>query len=331
MEFSKKTIWITWHEHRRTRSLVHWLDIPVFVYDDHKTLNRYTVGPLWTLKVLLRERPDVVFTHFSFVLQLMIVVYKYLFRFGNVKVVSDCHNKALKRKIDGPLSLIFLQFKKLVFHGTDLIVVTNTSLIDFARVYCSQVAILRDPLTDWEGSDEKARVSKVDTNSDYIFYICSFDKDEPIELIFDSALAITQELNCQVFISGRIPEQDVPERIKASNDVVLTGFMSIEKYQETLFLASAVVVLTEDDDCLVCGAYESIGASIPTVLSKTASLKACFGGSACYTMHTPEDIVKQVRLALATSGESVESKRYFEKSWLAEWDAFKSKLWSILG
>ncbi|MCP4292772.1 MAG: glycosyltransferase [bacterium] len=326
MEYQGKAIWITWHEHRRTRSLIEWLEVPAFVYDDHRPLQRNTVGPLWTLWVLLKEKPDVVFCHFSFLLQWVIMIYKYFFRWGKVQVISDCHNKALKREIDGPWASIFKGFKKRIFRGVDLIIVTNTTLVPFAKKFCPTVSILRDPLTDWQGMDLAARETTTPGNSDHVFFVCSFDKDEPVDLIFDSAHAITQELNRKVIISGRIPEERVPEEIRNNPDVVLPGFMPVSEYQNTLFMASAVVVLTEDDDCLVCGAYESLGASRPTVLSATTSLKACFGDSAVYTIHNPDEVVQQVRVAIDNKVDPLDSRASFEKSWHEEWEKLKTDL-----
>ena len=307
-----------------------YLGVPAFVYDDHRILQRYTVGPIWTLGVLIRERPDVVYSHFSFILQLMILVYKYVYRFGRVVIVSDCHNKALKRCINGPLSWLFLRFKKFVFYGTNMIIVTNASLVCVAKQYCTSVAILRDPLTDWGGNDELARENRLTTDSDYVFFICSFDKDEPAALIFDSANAITEELGCRVIISGRIPNEEVPEAINSNDGVVLPGFMPIDEYRKTLFMASTVVVLTEDEDCLVCGAYESIGASRPTVLSATSSLKSCFQQAAYYTNHETEDIVTAVGQALNTPVGSGDSLKAFGEAWLAEWEIFKNALKIVL-
>ncbi len=329
MEFKGKTIWVTWHEHRRTRSLISWLDIPVFVYDDHRPLQRNTIGPLWTLGVLLRQKPDVVFCHFSFLLQLVIMIYKYVFRFGQVKVISDCHNKAMKRELQGPLGGLFAWFKKKIFQGVDLIIVTNTSLVGAAEKLCPNVAILRDPLTDWNGEDKVTR-EQLEAGGDHVFFVCSFDKDEPVDLIFDSADAITRELGRKVIISGKIQPHLVPEKVKANENIILPGFMPLQQYKETLFMAAAVVVLTEDDDCLVCGAYESLGASRPTVVSATASLKACFGKSATYTMHTPGDVVQQVQAAITVQSDPQDAQNAFEEAWRNEWNGLQKAVHQVL-
>jgi len=325
MDICGKAIWITWHEHRRTRSLVSWLGTPVFVYDDHRPVQRNIVGPLWAIGVLMKQKPDVVFTHFSFLLQFTIMIYKYLFRFGRVTVISDCHNKALKREISGPFNGLFLRFKKALFWGVDLIIVTNTSLVPLAKKMCQNAVVLRDPLTDWQGEDQEIRNSGL-VNEGHVLFICSFDKDEPVDLIFESAFAIAKDLGRKVVISGKVPTRLVPNKIMAHNGISLPGYMPLKQYKETLFTAAAVVVLTEDTDCLVCGAFESLGASRPTILSDTAGLKECFMDSAVYSMHTPSDIVEKVRLAIGSPKNPEESRKAFENAWGCEWDSFKSSL-----
>ncbi len=327
LDFSGKdrSLWITWHEHRRTRSLVEHLRVPVAVYDDHRTLPRYTVGPAWTLGTLLRHRPNVVFTHFSYGLLLFILIYKHVFRLGRVKVIADCHNKALKRRMGGPLGGLFAWFKRAVFRSVDLIVVTNPMVVPVARELCERVTILRDPLTDWQGEDQRAR-AKAGAVDGHILFICSFDKDEPVDLIFATAQEAARRLGRRVVISGRAPEHLVPEAVRRDENIVLPGFMPLQQYKETLFLAAAVVVLTEDDDCLVCGAYESLGADRPTVLSATPGLQACFGSAAHYCRHSSREIVDRLAEAMAQEPAEEDARRRFQAAWGQEWQAFTARL-----
>ncbi|MBU1072416.1 hypothetical protein KKG45_04125, partial [bacterium] len=158
MPWPEGTIWITWHEHRRTRSLVDALGgMPTFVFDDHRPLQRNLIGPLWTLKVLWRERPRLVFMHFSYLLMLVCLIYRFLPARPRPKIVCDCHNKALKKEFSGPLSRPFGAFKRFLLAGADLLVVTNERLVPYAERHSAGVSVLRDPLTDWRGEDAKCR------------------------------------------------------------------------------------------------------------------------------------------------------------------------------
>ena len=332
MDFQKKAIWLTWHEHRRTRSLVSRLGgVSVFVFDDHRFFQRNFLGPLWTLRILNREKAGIIFIHFSYLLLASILFYKYLFRRGKLVIISDCHNKALKRTVGGLLKRPFSFLKRFLLSSVDMIIVTNKLLVPKARSYCGVVGVLRDPLTDWKGKDLEIRKARKSATNPYVFFICSFDKDEPVDLILDVAKNIPSRLGIDVVISGNPAQAGITPETGNLPGVRFPGFMPEEEYRNTLFLAEAVVILTNDPDCLVCGAYESIGAKRPTILSETETLMSCFGGEALYTAHSTEAILAVISVALASKRKGGNGQEDFEVAFRREWSQFESVLASELG
>ncbi len=335
MPWPERTLWITWHEHRRTRSLVEALGgMHVRVFDDHRPLQRNLIGPVWTLGVLLRERPGLVFLHFSYLLMLVCVLYKLVVRHRRVTLICDCHNKALKKEADGVRARPLAAFKRFLLGHADLLVVTNETLLSYAARLNDSVAVLRDPLTDWQGEDEACRAESARSGEGpYVFFVCSFDTDEPVDLMFQAARGIVDSLDLDVVISGNPNRTRVPHEVRENPRIRLPGFMPFVEYRRVLSRAEVVVVLTEDTDCLVCGAYESVGASRGTVLSDTDTLRECFGTCAVYTEHRTDSLIAAVAAArLMTHDESGLSagKDRFETVFANELTQFELQVRALL-
>ncbi len=330
------TIWITWHEHRRTRSLIDALGgMPAFVFDDHRPLQRNLVGPLWTLRTLWREKPRLVFVHFSYLLMLVCLVYRLLSGRPRPRLVCDSHNKALKKELAGPLARPFAAFKRALLGAADLLVVSNGRLVPYAERLNGSVAVLRDPLTDWRGEDAQCRAEPARADErPYVFFVCSFDSDEPVDLVFATARDIVSALDLDVVISGDPSRVAVPAAVAGDPRIHLPGYMPFAEYRRVLSRAEAVVVLTEDDDCLVCGAYEAVGAARGTVLSDTGALRDCFGGCAVYTAHRAGDLLETVAAGRAATGDAAtlaRAKASFEADFARELEAFAARVRELAG
>ena len=61
----------------------------------------------------------------------------------------------------------------------------------------------------------------------------------------------------------------------------------------------ATIDLTTRENCLVCGAYQSIAAGKPMVLSKTRALQTFFPAGAVYTDNSAADIRRCIEKVLA--------------------------------
>ena len=59
-----------------------------------------------------------------------------------------------------------------------------------------------------------------------------------------------------------------------------------DEYVSMLYSVDATIDLTNRENCLVCGAYESVAAGKPMILSKTQALMEYFNKGAVYVEHT---------------------------------------------
>jgi len=58
-----------------------------------------------------------------------------------------------------------------------------------------------------------------------------------------------------------------------SDNLTLTAFIDDNAYVTLLYSCDLIVDLTTREDCLVCGAYESVSAEKPLLLSDTTALR----------------------------------------------------------
>src|SRR5688572_29478182 len=92
-------IWLSWHTSSRSRMLAEALGLPFVAWQvEAPALLRHPLSAGWTLLQLTSRRPRTVFIQHSFLLTLLLGVYRKVVPWP-VDLVADCHTKALRRRI----------------------------------------------------------------------------------------------------------------------------------------------------------------------------------------------------------------------------------------
>lgn len=327
-------LWLTWHDHQRSRALSSALAVPMLAYSRRRAgFLRHVEGCLWTIGALVKARPRSIFIQNSFLLLLVCSLYRRLRIGGGVRIVADCHTKSLKRDLAGFMGPLFRAFKRWSFRQVDLVVVSNPLLVPIARRLCPRVAVLRDPLLEppTAGPHTKVLLSSLGLCGRYVLFICSFEPDEPIDLIFAVAEALAAE-DLTAVITGDLSRALSHAEVPRHPRILLPGFVPRPVYEAILMGASVVVVLSKDTDCLMCGAYEAIAAERPLVLSNTPLLRTVFGGCATYAPNDLMPILDAIQARIGGLGpDFAYGKRAFQSSFLEEWQAFLRVLGPVLG
>lgn len=316
-------MWISWHDHPRSRALASRLAVPLRAYSRRRTGSlRHVEGFLWTILVLVRDRPRLIFLQNSFLLLLLCGVYRWLTPGRTVCIIVDCHNKSLKRDLGGPLGPLFRGLKRWSFQQCGLAIVSNELLLERAALLAPRAVVLRDPLPIEYGpgsGSETASTALPGLTHPYALFVCSFEADEPIATIFGTS-RLLPERGIQVVITGDSHPWAVREGALGLAGIQLPGFVDNASYRALLCEADVVVVLTMDTDCLVCGAYEAIAADRPLVLSDTPLLREVFGDCADYSTHDPAALARTIeRRAGVPSEDRARSRARFESAFDHEW------------
>jgi glycosyltransferase involved in cell wall biosynthesis len=177
----------------------------------------------------------------------------------------------------------------------DLVIVTNEEHCKHVEAIGGRPLVCEDPLPD---IGKYATVASEESKD--VFFICSFDIDEPYADVFRAASILQQE--GYVFgVSGDFRKAAI--RPSDFPHVNFIGYVPEPEFYGRLAESQVVVDLTEQENCLVCGAYEAMMLEKPLVTSRTMALQRYFISGTIFVDHRPLAIAEGVRLAYETRNE----------------------------
>ena len=315
-------VWITWENQRRNRELSSALGMRLFEFAEvdatRGRFRKYRLGVAKTLGALAETRPRlVVCQNPSIVLAFLLSLLRGSSRFA---LCVDAHNAGLF-PCEGT-SRVLGAASRLVLRAADLTIVTNEMLAAFVRRQRGRPFVLPDRIPD-PPTVETRRLDGI-TN---LVFVCSFAADEPYKEVI--AAAKTLDARSMVYITGNyrkagIDPQDVP------SNVTLTGFVPEPDYWQLIRSADATIDLTTREDCLVCGAYETLAVARPMILSGTRALREYFSGGAVYVDNTRESIAAAMREVVARGPALSADAARLRDCRRAEWEVARGKLEALL-
>jgi glycosyltransferase involved in cell wall biosynthesis len=280
----KNAIWITWEHQIRNRSMAKNLGIPLFeiIYKGNR-LKRYVLCLQETFNIFIKNKPRTIIAQNP---SIVLTCFMFLLRaFFHFKFISDAHYFGV---IAFNNNWIFQRLLDFCNKSADVVIVTNNDQAEYIKNLGGNPFICEDPLPDLD----KYVSSEEEDKS--IFLICSFEIDEPYEEAFLAAEELSKD-GYVMRVSGNYKRVDIDtERYP---HVCFLGFVPEADFYMYLYQACLVLDLTENEDCLVCGAYEAMAANKPMVLSDTRALRGYFKGGAIFTENKSEGIAKNIKIA----------------------------------
>ena len=113
-----------------------------------------------------------------------------------------------------------------------------------------------------------------------MLFPCSFDIDEPIEIVINAA----REMPAVDFLITGKHQGKLCEELVASlpGNIKLTGFLSKATFEQLLCNANVVLGLTTRDNVQLSVANEAVSAGRPMALSNTTVLRSLFSEAAVF-------------------------------------------------
>jgi glycosyltransferase involved in cell wall biosynthesis len=305
-----KRIWITWENQRRNRELSRAVRSRLFelkeIDEIKNPVKKYVLGLLRTTRILLAERPLLVFCQNpSLILSSFLVTIK---RFARIKVVVDAHNAGLFPK-EGTSYLLGL-LSRYIQRKAELTIVTNEGLKAHVMKNRGRAFTLQDKIPDIPIPSPR----KVGEEFNLLF-ICSYGEDEPYEVVFEAARRLGPEI--RIYVTGDYIKK--VDRDSVPCNVTLLGYVSEDEYVDMLISVDATIDLTTRENCLVCGAYEAVAVEKPQILSDTKALRSYFRKGVVFAAHNAQAIADSVhRLILEQDRlkqETRELKQLLEDEW----------------
>ncbi|MCP4970559.1 MAG: glycosyltransferase [Arcobacter sp.] len=214
-------------------------------------------------------------------------------------VIADCHNKALRRSVNNPFSFIYEGIKKWTFRQTDITIITNKGMIPDIEKYHKNYFILPDKIPNFEVLKETKKKEK------YCVFISSFAVDEPVDEIISVARNIGNDV--KIYWTGKKNRNiNLPKDIPTN--IIFTGYLSNHDYYKLLSNADCILILTTEDNCLQCGAYEGLNANVPMVISDNKASRDYFEEAALYTKIDSQKISETIFDSLQMTSEEASLK-----------------------
>ena len=153
----------------------------------------------------------------------------------------------------------------------------------------SKLYTISDPIVPIVPTKPQERKSK------QILVIASFDPwDEPVSLLID-AMKELPEYDFIVTADVNKLDADTAIKLRALDNVNLTGFLAISEYHQMLCSSLAALVLTTSNATQPSGACEALSSDTQLVISKTSLTEELFGDWAKVVDNSVESIATAVR------------------------------------
>ncbi|UTG91411.1 glycosyltransferase family protein [Geobacter sulfurreducens] len=307
-----KQIWITWENQVRNRAMSSMLGSSLYVFNcTGGRVKRYVICCFKTISTLWKEKPAVVYSQNpSIVLVLFLLMMRPIFRY---KLVSDAHYAGVVA-FNG--NKLFQSILNICNRMVDMVIVTNSDHARFIHDVGGKAVVCEDPLPDLT-----AYTRRYDDQSRTVFFICSYDVDEPYKMVFEAANLLAKEgfTLCVTgnYVKAHIDPKDYPA-------VSFLGYLPEAQYYEQLMSSSIVLDLTENENCLVCGAYEAMSAGKPLITSNTSSLRSFFTKGTVFTDHNVDDLIEAVKVAYKNR-QQLSNDIVEWKEWAINRQAFNAK------
>ncbi|MES2822436.1 MAG: hypothetical protein V4732_02460 [Pseudomonadota bacterium] len=286
-------VFMSWNKSQRSRNLANKLSMEFLVTQPEGTaFYRFTQCTIWTIFHLVKKRPKTIVLQYSFLLLIILSIYKVI-NTTSIILICDCHTKALKRSVSGKFQNTFYKLKKWSFSKTNLCILHNPEQLQDLIRFSKNFIVLRDPIPIFLRDSELLDKEKSDIKEKIVF-VCSYDKDEPINEIVSAAKSLSNSY--KIYMTGNVPKKY--KLILNSNEITFTGYLADCEYQSLLMDAILIASLTTEDSCVQSAAFEAMAAGSAYLTSKKKSLVDMLGVAAAYTENKAPDIIAAAAMAI---------------------------------
>ena len=290
----KDVMFITWEKHQRTRSFCEKLSINLFeLVSANRGMARYVENLKKTFGLLVANKPKVLFVQNpSIVLAAFVVCLK---PFLGYRLIVDAHNQAIIPFVHD--KWIIRVISRWVIRCSQATIVTNSMLAEKVISYGGNPIVFPDLLPNV--ACRKALTMPSAGEPFLVTLISTYAKDEPYEEVFQAISALGSTF--RMCVTGKVPASLDRQKIPAN--VELMGFLSHSEYWELLYRSHLVIDLSTMQNCLVCGAYESLAIEKPMLLSANPASISLFGDYAEHVSNSSDAIQSGIKKIVADYDE----------------------------
>jgi glycosyltransferase involved in cell wall biosynthesis len=279
-------------------------------------IRKYSYQAVMTLRLLYRERPEIVFVQsppsFS-----ILFVYLYCATTRS-RFVVDTHSDAMQSAYwTRPRWLYRFLARRAV-----ATIVTNEHFAGIIREQAGRAIVLRDIPTEFP--DDGAFSADGDFS---VVVVNTFASDEPLAEVVVAAGALD---GVTFYVTGDTERAGsaLPETVP--DNVHFTGFLPDASYYSLLKASGAVMCLTTRDHTMQRGACEALSLGKPIITSRWPLLEDYFHGGTVHVDNTADGIGSGVAEMVAHHDRYLEEIVELQKDQQREWEDAMSSVVNLL-
>ncbi|MCS7249961.1 MAG: hypothetical protein RMJ34_01790 [candidate division WOR-3 bacterium] len=240
----------------------------------------YFLNFLKTLIIIKKKKYDFL------ILEIPPVYLSYLILFCKKNVIVISHSNIfllnnwwhqLQRKV---LKYLLKKTKGLVIH--------NEKLLELIKNYPARKLVIEPPPRILE----KKFFEKHKENVVRALVVLSFSPDEPIKELISAGKEMK---NINFYLTGDYSKFSNYWKFKEIKNIIFTGYLKKEDYEELLASADFVIGLTTRDYTTLQSGYDAVGAEKPFLTSEKEVLKKYFFKGTVFVKNEEEDIKRGIR------------------------------------
>ncbi|MDV6266542.1 glycosyltransferase family protein [Rhodococcus globerulus] len=166
-----------------------------------------------------------------------------------------------------------------------MVIVTNSDLKKYCDVQGNSTLVMHDLL---ESPDDAVERTFEEFQEPTVLCPLSYANDEPLAEILEAAANLT---SVKFIFTGNAPEW---VRVTAPSNIEFAGYLSNEKYWETLNKSWCVLALTTRDSTMQRAGYEALISGKPLLTSDHSVLRDYFQDAANYCDQSSESIRSEI-------------------------------------
>jgi glycosyltransferase involved in cell wall biosynthesis len=203
-----------------------------------------------------------------------------------IPYVIDGHNPVFQN-VGGKVAWGKLPMSKVLLRDAVAVIVHNHGILKLVKQAYPNITFFNipDPLEAIESGALRAERQ--------IFVICSFDPDEPVEVLLDSMARLPDHTFILTADALKLP-QVLQSKLQSLHNVWMTGFLPIREYHDLLCSSAAALVLTSQDLIQPSGACEALSSNTPLIVSNTPLIEEMFGEWAILVDNSVPSIVEAI-------------------------------------
>lgn len=326
----EKGVFIVWKKfQRRVEVLAPLLDLDVYYFhysweEKSKILKAlsYLIKSIATLTCLFQKKPSLVFVQFPPTPALYCVaLYS---RLTGTRYVSDCHNSMINEHWS---KWVFV--KKLLSH--EVMIVHNDHVANQVKKSMGLTPfVLRDGIINIRSKTIKQTriLEHLDLSlKSYVLLPWNFSSDEPILETIKAAKMVPDIKLVMSWYFEKLPNK---LRKQIPPNVVLTGYLQIDDFNQLFSSAGVALVLTKWEATQLSGMQEAMAFEIPAVVSDLKTTRFLYKDAPVYVVNEPKSIADGIRYALQNRLELKKKMSILrietEKEFFAQIDNLKASL-----